>query len=604
MGAFVRTIIVLLLIMGIASEISFADSPQLLLQNGHQSLTADFRAESSVGTAAPVSVQFTDTSLGTPDEWYWDFGDGTHDSGQNPLHTYTNPGIYSVSLSVTGQSGSDMKTRLGYISVSTPKVTLPTLSPLKMLTTPEQTTIPTETLTIPLTPTPDQTPIPSLTETPAPISTPTEQPSREVTPLPTLIPTIDRSETDLLNLFNTQVHADFYPSVTAGLGPLLVQFTDNSTGSPTGWVWDFGDGTSSDVSSPEHTYMNPGTYSVRLTVQGQSGSDTKASEHLIEVTQHPVVSLRAQPRSGSAPLTVAFTDNSTGRITSRVWSFGDGTSSDEANPLHTYARAGVYDVSLTVSGPDGGADTLSPALITVTDLIQPPVAAISVDTSGGVTPLSVRFTDVSTGDVTTRTWDFGDGVTAADSDLTHTYQKSGSYTTTLTIKGPAGESRTEKSITVLEPVLQPKAGFISDSTSGIAPLTVRFTDSSSGTVSSWKWDFGDGMSSGEKNPTHIFSSAGSFPVILTVSGPAGENQTTKTIVVTESASIPSVSFSTTPSEGYASLSVSFADFSSGSISSWKWDFGDGTSSPDQNPTHTLLFCRFLPRGSEGDGSRW
>ncbi|HWQ64088.1 MAG TPA: PKD domain-containing protein [Methanospirillum sp.] len=554
--------------MGIISGVSLADSSSIVSENGHQSVIADFRAGALSG-AAPVAVQFTDISLGSPDEWYWDFGDGTHDTGQNPLHIYTSPGIYSVSLSVTGPAGSDMKTRLGYVKVSEAQVSTRSKEPVQTIS-PKMLSFPTSTPTN--TPTELLTPLP----TESPVST----------PIPTSTSDIGTSETHLLELLTPGILADFTPSVNGGLAPLAVRFTDNSSGNPTSWSWDFGDGTSSDLASPEHVYTLPGKYKVRLTVKGNQGSNTTESKEPIEVAVMPEASVKAQPKTGSAPLMVAFTDNSTGRINSWLWTFGDGTSSDEQNPVHTYNRAGVYDVSLTISGPDGGANAAIPAMVTVTDLIEPPVAIISTDTTVGAAPLLVRFTDTSTGDVTTRTWDFGDGGSGAESDITHTFTKAGTYTTRLTIKGPAGESHTEKVIVVNEPLSVPKAGFSTDIVSGDAPLTVSFMDMSSGSISSYNWIFGDSGSSHETNPIHTYSSPGSYQAVLTVSGPGGSSHSEKGIIVSEPAVAPVSSFTPDISEGIAPLSVSFIDMSTGNISSWNWSFGDGSSSADKNPVHT------------------
>jgi len=523
MGASVR-VILLVCIIGIISGVSFAETPSIVIENGHQSVVADFKADQQSGSA-PVAVQFTDTSIGSPGEWYWDFGDGAHDTGENPLHIYTSPGIYSVSLSVTGPAGSDMKTRLGYIRVlETP---VPTRFPNVVQTISPQLL----TLSSPV-PTDLSTPIPTESPVPIPTSTPVSDPGK--------------SETDLLHLLSPVIHADFIPSVTGGLVPLAVRFTDNSSGNPTGWSWDFGDGTSSDLSSPEHVYEKPGKYTVRLTVQGSQGSNTTTGTEPIDVALLPEASIKAQPRTGSAPLMVAFTDNSTGRINSWLWTFGDGTSSEEQNPVHTYNRAGVYDVSLTISGTDGGANAAVPAMVKVTDIIKQPVAMISADTVSGDAPFTVKFSDISTGDVTTRTWDFGDGGTGAESEIAHTYSKSGTYTARLTIKGPAGESQAEQNIIVNEPISTPKSDFSTNTVSGIAPLVVSFMDKSTGSISSWNWDFGDDSGSSETNPMHTYSSAGSYQASLTVNGPGGSSHSEKGIIVSEPTAIPTPEITPAP----------------------------------------------------------
>jgi PKD repeat protein len=135
-----------------------------------------------------------------------------------------------------------------------------------------------------------------------------------------------------------------------------VQFTGTSTGSIASWLWNFGDGTTSTEWNPSHTYQKAGSYTVSLTVVGLGGSNTKTMEGYIQVTPPaPVANFMAIPRSGDGPLAVKFTDTSTGHVSSRLWDFGDGTTSIEQNPIHTYTfkNTGDFTVSLTVTGLSG-----------------------------------------------------------------------------------------------------------------------------------------------------------------------------------------------------------------------------------------------------------
>ena len=149
--------------------------------------------------------------------------------------------------------------------------------------------------------------------------------------------------------------ADFAGSPGSGYKPLVVQFTDTSTNFPTSWVWSFGDGGTSFVQNPSHTYTSAGTYSVSLTASNTGGVDSRTRSGYIVVvdppTSGPIPEFTATPRSGQVPpsLNVAFTDTSTGGPTTWLWTFGDGATSTSRNPTHTYSSAGSYDVSLTVS---------------------------------------------------------------------------------------------------------------------------------------------------------------------------------------------------------------------------------------------------------------
>jgi PKD repeat protein len=117
-----------------------------------------------------------------------------------------------------------------------------------------------------------------------------------------------------------------------------------------------------------NTYQNTGIYTVSLTVSGTGGSDNETKTDYITVTasgEAPDVDFFASPKSGDAPLTVQFTDFSTGEINSWSWSFGDNGTSEEQNPTHVYERPGAFPVSLTVSGPGGSNTRTKTGYITV-----------------------------------------------------------------------------------------------------------------------------------------------------------------------------------------------------------------------------------------------
>jgi PKD repeat protein len=150
----------------------------------------------------------------------------------------------------------------------------------------------------------------------------------------------------------------------------------------------------------------------------------------------------ASPRSGTAPLDVRFSDASTGNITSRLWSFGDGQSSTATNPVHTYQSAGIFDVSLTVSGPNGSDFKTRAGYITANEPSPTTVAAFSADKTSGEAPLTVEFTDESQGDIASWHWTFGDGASSTQQNPAHTYLQAGSYTVSLTVDGPNGPDTT------------------------------------------------------------------------------------------------------------------------------------------------------------------
>lgn len=159
-----------------------------------------------------------------------------------------------------------------------------------------------------------------------------------------------------VNKVGTLPVALFVANTTSGSLPLTVQFVDSSTNSSTSWLWSFGDGSTSTVQNPAYTYKAAGTYAVTLTVTNTKGANTLSQSGYIVVTEEPetpVASFAASETSGDAPLTVQFVDSSTNSPTSLLWSFRDGSTSEQQDPSHTYTSAGTYMVSLTAANAAG-----------------------------------------------------------------------------------------------------------------------------------------------------------------------------------------------------------------------------------------------------------
>jgi formylglycine-generating enzyme required for sulfatase activity/PKD repeat protein len=164
--------------------------------------------------------------------------------------------------------------------------------------------------------------------------------------------------------------AAFGQSPLAGIAPLTVAFNDTSAGTNQGWLWGFGDGTTSTERNPSHIYAARGAYTVSLTVSGTGGSDRVTVPDAVRVYAPVHAAFVAAPLRGLAPIAVAFTDQSTGDITSWLWDFGDGDESVERSPGHTYLAGGTYTVGLTVAGP-GGTDLATRSGYVVVDAPSP-----------------------------------------------------------------------------------------------------------------------------------------------------------------------------------------------------------------------------------------
>ena len=139
-----------------------------------------------------------------------------------------------------------------------------------------------------------------------------------------------------------------------------------------------------------------------------------------------------------------------------------------------------------------------------------------------------------------------------------------------------------------QPPTAPTASFTSSVSSGLAPLSVTFTDTSTGTPTSWAWNFGDGNTSTSQSPVHSFASAGLYTVTLTATNAGGSTSASANITVTVVPPVPpTADFTFTPSSGDAPLTVAFTDTSTHSPTSWGWNFGDSGTSTSQSPSHTF-----------------
>jgi PKD repeat protein len=223
---------------------------------------------------------------------------------------------------------------------------------------------------------------------------------------------------------------------------------------------------------------------------------------------------------------------------------------------------------------------------------SPPVAQFTGGPNSGPAPLAVGFNDMSTGAVSSRSWDFGDGGSSTAQSPVHTYDTPGTYAVTLSVSGPDGsDTHTEVDFVTITSIFgpPPEADFSADPVAGAAPLLVSFQDATIGAVSGWSWDFGDGSTSGAIHPTHTYNQPGTYSVSLSVTGPTGSDVVTKQSLVTVTGGgggqAPVAGFVATPSTGEAPLAVAFQDTSTGAVVSWLWSFGDGKTSGVVNPNH-------------------
>ena len=334
---------------------------------------------------------------------------------------------------------------------------------------------------------------------------------------------------------------------TSSCSALSCNFTSTSSdpdGSIASYSWNFGDGATSTVQNPSHTYAAGGTYTVTLTVTDNQGAQSAPMSKTVTVSagnQPPTANFTSRCNALSCNFTSTSSDPD-GSIAAYSWNFGDGATSTVQNPSHTYGAAGQYTVTLTVTDNQGAQSAPASRTVTVTASNQPPTANFTSSCSG----LSCNFTSTSSdpdGSISAYSWTFGDGATSTAQNPSHSYAAGGTYTVTLRVTDNQGaqSTTTSKSVTVTAPNQPPTANF----TSSCSGLSCNFTSTSSdpdGSISAYSWTFGDGATSTAQNPSHTYAAGGTYTVTLRVTDNQGAQSTTtsKSVTVTAPNSPPVV----------------------------------------------------------------
>ena len=227
---------------------------------------------------------------------------------------------------------------------------------------------------------------------------------------------------------------------TTGPLSLGVDFTCVDTGGPiTSYHWSFGDGRTSSTWSPVHTYTEAGSFIVRLNVTGPGGMDSDSTTiSVLPANSPPQCDFAAQPRSGFSGLAVSFNSIVVGQVDTYHWTFGDGGESADANPTHAYADTDSFTVCLTVTNAYGQDEKCKAGYIVVHEAGTVHADFTFAD-SIGVAPMSVDFTNLSLGVITSTHWWFGDGgESTAQNPPPHIYDNPGTYFPKLKVTGPGG----------------------------------------------------------------------------------------------------------------------------------------------------------------------
>jgi PKD repeat protein len=441
---------------------------------------------------SPFTVEFANNSLGLPDSYYWDFGDGTTSTNPGALinHVFTTgtqDTVYTIMLVVANECGSDTS-------------------------------------------------------------------YHQITVLP------------------NQVNAFFNTNITSGCEDLTVNFTQFSTGT-NNTNWDFGDGNTTTIYSPTHTYTNPGNYQVNLYINDGCSFDTATVA--ITVFPSPIVNFSSLPDSACVNELFQFT-NSSQNLSSTSWSFGDGGSSSLSNPLHAYAASGIYPVTLTGTSNTNGCTASITKNVIVS--IQPDATFIANPLAGCVS-LPVNFSQVGA-NVSFQSWNFGNGNVFALVNPQHTFNQAGTYTVSHYVENLNGCKDSSFQIITVYPL--PNAIFSLTSTDPcFAPVMVNTNNLSTG-ANNYQWNLGNGITSNLTNETVVYTTPGIYNLTLTASNIYGcIDVFTMPFTVYPSPIAVFTASKQTICEGEAIVFSSQSSFADSLV----WDMGDGTILTGNPITH-------------------
>ena len=571
----------------------------------HPEITVNFTASAFEG-CHPLTVSFADLSVNAID-YYWDFGDGASSVEPSPVHTFTNFGIsdtsYLVSLTVSTADGECIKSIQWPIIVHGQVIadfTAPSVigcNPFEAVF--ENVSVGgsnyywdfgdgSDTITTDLNPV---------------VHTFINNDFLNTTQYEVILTAENdagcSSESRKTISVYPAIQTNFVASQTIGCHPLTVDFTNLTNGGQS-YIWDFGDGATSSLSDPSHTFLNTGTidsiYTVILTTL--SPSNGCMDSFSIDITVNPYIqaNFTIPDRLDCSPFDVLIYNSSVNGSTFR-WDFGDGTDTITYNTdpiIHRYINTDYINqqdfvITLVAENSAGCSSTVQRS-ITVEPDIKAEFVASQIE---GCHPLTVDFTNLSSGAAYYH-WDFGNGTNSSLINPSQTFTNIGSADTTYHVWLYATASNNVCTDSFyIDIIVHPyiHADFTFEENIQCSPFTVQFNNASSG-GSVFYWDFGDGSDTitTDLNPvSHVFNNLSfvnnsTFQVTMTAENIMGcSDQVTKSIEV-----YPDIEalFSVSIDEGCHPLQVDFTNLSNGGFT-YLWDFGDGSSSTAFSPSHVF-----------------
>jgi gliding motility-associated-like protein len=531
----------------------------------------------------PLIVDFEDLSLTNNSiaNWQWDFGDGGASNLQHPNYNYVTDGSFSVSLMITDVNGcQSLSTEINLIDVyKVPVADFIADIPFSCNAT-ELVIFTNNTF--------------GSTNfswdfgdgSTSNLVNPTHNYTSGIYSVSLFAKVGTCEDTLVLNNYievGAVLNSDILVDVNSGCENLLVNFTDITANSPDSWLWDFGDGTISNLQNPSHTYLNEGNYDVALTTsKGGECLNTSIFSGIIEVFAKPDIQLTADTTYAcTIPFNVEFSDATVNAV-SWDWDFGNGVTSTLNSPAASYVNYGSYDVSLTLVNTKGCTQTKDFISLIEVEKIS---INISASTDIGCVPFDVNFLD-STSSIRPLidwSWSFGDGNFANIETPLNQYTAAGLFDVSLFVMNDYGCIANANFLNYIKVDKAPEVEFEAAPIINCAGQDIDFFDLSISTssITNWFWDFGDGSTSNLQNPIYQYQLIGTYDVTL-IAAVNGCNDTFSILNYIEIIK-PTAIFI----EEYNCnnpLLVEFVNLSIGADSVF-WDFGDGTSSNALNPIH-------------------
>ena len=331
-----------------------------------------------------------------------------------------------------------------------------------------------------------------------------------------------------------QPKAAFSATPNKGCSPATIKYTNQSTGTGLSYYWDLGNGNTSTIKDPQAIYYSPGLYTIKLIVTDNTGKqDSITKSKYVEVFKNPVADFDAKTTKGCTPFDPELIDKSSrgsGMITQWTWDYGNGKVSNGQTPAYAYTSEGVYTITLLIKDANGcQSDAIKKQYITSNS--APQVIFSADKTTGCSKPFSVNFTNKSVGLKTGDQfeWDFGDGTNSGDKSPKKTFNDTGNFSITLTIKSANGCNTTSK-LTNYITIEKPKPSFNRYPEPACENAGVTFLNTSTPVNFNYlcSWDFGDGNSAKGTKVSNKYKTKGSYTIKLTVSLPDGSCKETIT----------------------------------------------------------------------------